>query len=699
MDEIKKSNWSLKENSNLRNIITSSSSEVLFWTLVQNSPDMITLTDLDDLLLYVNSRCERIVGYSDDKFTAQKMPYPIHPVDSAEFSRRWGLLKKKGISLSDYEYRILDEKGKIRWLSHSAYILKINYRYDYILSHIRNITEQKNAEITLKKSEEKFRNLFNNSEVGMFRTRLDGSEILDFNEKYLSILNYTIEEVRGEPSINMWADKEERNKMVKILEEKGIVKDYECGILNKQGDERRCITSLRLYKEDGILEGSIYDITERKQAEKALQESEEKFRLSFMTGLDAFYIATLEEGRIIDINQVFEDVFGYTREEVIGKTSLELGLYYDPTDREAMVAKLKSSGHVRDLEFKGKRKDDRLITISISVSVALIGNCKHIIGVIRDITERKNAENSLRLSEEHYRSLFDKSFNAIFLVDLKSGKYLNANKSAEELTGRSVENLKNLTFMDITSQGGEDRLKRIQTTKKPISLGEIQYIRPDGSNRDALISNTRISDELAYGIAMDITEIKQAEELLKISNEKFQRIFRSFQDAYFQADMSGILTLVSPSTVPMYGYQSEEEMVGIPAVNLYANISDREKVLKELTDKGIVSDYIGQGKRKDGSNFWVSMNIQFTYENGKIMGTVGVVRDISERKQSEEEIKKRVEELERFNKLAVGREMRVIELKQKVNELSIKLGLEPTYNLVFETDLKPKTNKQEDDYE
>lgn len=130
-----------------------------------------------------------------------------------------------------------------------------------------DITERMRAEEKLRESEEKYRSLFNNSEVGMFRTRLDGSDILEFNEKYLKILNYTREEVVGKPSVNMWADKVEREKMVQMLRAEGRVDDFEFDLLNKQGEVRKCVTSLRLYRDTGILEGSIQDITERRQAE------------------------------------------------------------------------------------------------------------------------------------------------------------------------------------------------------------------------------------------------------------------------------------------------------------------------------------------------------------------------------------------------------------------------------------------------
>jgi PAS domain S-box-containing protein len=125
----------------------------------------------------------------------------------------------------------------------------------------------------------------------MFRTRLDGSEILEFNKKYLEILNYTFDEIKGSPSLNLWAKKHEREKMVQLLKTESHVTDFECELLTKQGDVINCITSLHLYPDSGILEGSIQDITERKQAEleliKAKEKAEESERLksAFLTNM------------------------------------------------------------------------------------------------------------------------------------------------------------------------------------------------------------------------------------------------------------------------------------------------------------------------------------------------------------------------------------------------------------------------------
>jgi len=138
--------------------------------------------------------------------------------------------------------------------------------------------------------------------------------------------------------------------------------------------------------------GFARDITERRQAEAALRVSEERFRAAFMTGLDAGFWATLQDGTILEINQVFETLYGYTREEAIGKRAQELGLYADPSDRARVVSEVRAKGFVRDLELKARRKGGQIMTVSFSARMVQGSGEHFLLGIVRDITERKLAE-------------------------------------------------------------------------------------------------------------------------------------------------------------------------------------------------------------------------------------------------------------------------------------------------------------------
>ena len=173
---------------------------------------------------------------------------------------------------------------------------------------------------------------------------------------------------------------------------------------------------------------------------------------------------------------------------------------------------------------------------------------------------------------------------------------------------------------------------------------------------------------------------KAAEDELRKSETRFHNIFNNLQDAYFEADKKGKLTFVSPSALKMYGYNSAEELLGINAVNLYADPIKRGKLLKQLKESGKIIDYDCLANRKDNTTFWVSMNIQFMYDsNEQICGTVGVVRDITERKNHEIEMEKKITELKWYYDISMQRELKMADLKKEINELLIKSGKEKRY--------------------
>ncbi len=133
-------------------------------------------------------------------------------------------------------------------------------------------------EISLRQSEQRYRSLFNNAAIAMFQSRPDGSAMLDCNDKFLELVGSNRDEVIGAPSAVLWQDQGQRQEMLRRLEAEGQVTDLEFELLNTQGEVRHCLTSLRLYREEDLLEGSIQDISKRKQAEEALREQADRLR-------------------------------------------------------------------------------------------------------------------------------------------------------------------------------------------------------------------------------------------------------------------------------------------------------------------------------------------------------------------------------------------------------------------------------------
>ena len=144
--------------------------------------------------------------------------------------------------------------------------------------------------------------------------------------------------------------------------------------------------------------------------------------------------------------------------------------------------------------------------------------------------------------------------------------------------------------------------------------------------------------------------VEERTNLLQQSQAQLKGIFENLQDAYFQADLSGKFTMVSPSALKMYGYRSVDELLGQPAEILYFDTKERYSLITILRTEGQIKDYVSHGRKKDGSAFWVSMNIQWLWSKDRqIIGTEGVVRDITERINTERALR---ESEERFRHIS-----------------------------------------------
>ena len=248
------------------------------------------------------------------------------------------------------------------------------------------------------------------------------------------------------------------------------------------------------------------------ETEHKLSESEEKFRLAFHTNPDSINLNRASDGLYLDINEGFTQIMGYDRADVVGKTSLELDIWSDPQDRARLVAGLAADGCIFNLEAKFRRKDGQVIIGLMSARILRINQEDVILSIARDITESKKVEQSLRASEYRYRTLFEKAHDAIFIVDKQTGRYLDANAAAEQLTGRPAVDLCRLTTQDISPTGAETRLAATISTSGLLNLGRVTYVRPDGTKRIAMLSTVPLDDKRVFGIARDITHEVKLEE-------------------------------------------------------------------------------------------------------------------------------------------------------------------------------------------
>lgn len=180
-------------------------------------------------------------------------------------------------TLDDFEVQLDFETTSRRVMFLNARrIYRKGNNTEMILLTIEDFTERKQMEEALRQSEEKYRGLFENAEVGMFRSRLDGSGFIAVNRRFAEIFGFTREEMLGSPPTMRWADPGAREEMLRVLRERGELRDYEADMVTKGGETRTVLMSIRLYSDEGYLEGTMIDITDRKRLEEEVRQHRDR---------------------------------------------------------------------------------------------------------------------------------------------------------------------------------------------------------------------------------------------------------------------------------------------------------------------------------------------------------------------------------------------------------------------------------------
>ena len=305
---------------------------------------------------------------------------------------------ESGLPLLDYVQPESRSDGRTAWLRTSKLpLVDAEGQISGVLGIYEDITEQKKSEEMLSRQVILFQNLFESSPEAIAILDQDDS-VLEVNKSFESLFGYTRTEALGRRINDLLApepylqDAQDTTQAVigngRVIQKEGI----------------RCTKSghpvhVSLIGYPIVLNGqqtgafAIYrDITEQKQAQKELLESEERFRLAFQTSPDAININRLNDGMYVDINEGFTVLTGFTREDIIGRTSIELNIWHDPDDRRKLIRGLQDKGYYQNLEAQFRKKDGGIGSGLMSARVITLKDTPHVLSITRDITELKRAE-------------------------------------------------------------------------------------------------------------------------------------------------------------------------------------------------------------------------------------------------------------------------------------------------------------------
>jgi len=297
-----------------------------------------------------------------------------------------------------------------------------NGQFNRCRAVLTDITERKLMEEELKKSEERYRGVFNNAVVGIMLVTEPG-RFMQANSSLQDMLGYTEEELKMLSVFDITFPED-----IQISKEKLDAL--------KQSDLSAYRIEKRYVRKDGALLwvdlsvsairdsegqhiatiGVISNITDRRRMEEEFRISEEKFSKAFFLSPDAIMITRLVDGMIVSVNEGFNQLSGYAEEEVIGKTSLEINVWDNPEDRNRLIKALKAEGKVNNFEFLFRTKDGAIGYGLMSASIIELNGTDHILIVTRDITERKRWEQELQNTLQRFYTILSTSFAGVLLV-------------------------------------------------------------------------------------------------------------------------------------------------------------------------------------------------------------------------------------------------------------------------------------------
>ncbi len=409
-----------------------------------------------------------------------------------------------------------------------------------------DITERKRTVEALIESEEKYKIITESSSDIIFFTNKFG-KLLFVNTSVERVLGYKREEIVGK-TFNKFVPQSEIKKYLVQLRRVFLnkeLKGFITKIYHKDGRTIDVEINGALIKHDGklVAQGNMRDITERVSIEKALKESEENYKGIFNTSSDAIYIQD-KNGVFIDVNIGVEKMYEYSRNSFIGKTPEFISAKGKNDINSIMKAvKMAYNGKEQQFEYWGKRKNGEIFPKDVKLYPGKYNGKKVVIAVAKDISERKKAEKAVRESEAIFRNLSKSTAAAIFVY--QNDKFVFVNKSTEELTGYSRDELLNMKFWDIAHPDYKKIIRERglarQKGKEIKNRYEFKLLRKDKSEVWIDYTASRINwngKEAAIGSAFNITNQKNIEEELKKNEEKYRVITDSTSDYLFTAQIS-----------------------------------------------------------------------------------------------------------------------------------------------------------------
>ena len=621
--------------------------------------------DLKGNIISFNRVAGSLLGYEAEEILGKSYREYTSPATARRMYEVFHRIYETGCAERLVNYEVMSRDGSVRTHEMSAGLMKDD-RGDPRGFHVlvRDVTARKEAEMLLKRSEERYRTIFENTGNATILIAED-TTILLANSNFERLTGYTKAEIEGKMSWTVFVVPEDLERMKRShakrrQEGRGVLPSYEFRLMARSGDIRDIFLTVALIPGTEESLASCMDITDRKRAEMDARRNEERYRSILESMEEAYYEVDLK-GNFTFFNSRAVNRLGYTIEELSGMNyrrymdEEEARKVFDAYHRVFRTGEPTSG-------FAWQLKDKTGKTISVEASISLrrdaAGRPIGFMGVVRDITQRKKAEAALRQSEERYRTILEIMDEAYFELDL-TGNYTYVNDALCRIMGYARAELLGMNNRAYTSAETAKQAYRnfaeILRTGVAQTMVDYEVIRKDGTRITVEFSASimrGLSGEVVgfKGVGRDVTERIKAEKALKDSERKYRLLAENLRDVIWVLDADLKYVYVSPSVIQLRGYTPEEAMKQtmdqVLAPESYQHAVDlftRERAFefggrKHGRDWTMNLDL--EMIRKDGSRVWTEVTLNILYdEHGEPEGLLGITHDISDRRKAEEAIR------------------------------------------------------------
>ena len=646
-------------------------SEERFRGTFENAAVGIAHMDSQNRCLLANEKLSEILGFSNSELIGKTLQEVVHPDDLEPNLALFDLLVRGELPSFSIEKRFVRRDGAVVWTQVTASVQRNAMGEPaYCIAIVQDISDRKRLEAELSQAHARLELAVRGSNVRIWDVDMpDG----DFQNGRMYTVNFwehlgygpeTQAETRTALSLLHPDDLEPAMRAVQAAlsgEARGFKAEFR--VRHNDGTYRWMLSrGAAVRNAAGIpvrFTGSDVDITDLKHAEAALRESEQRFRTFVDHASDAFFLLD-QRMKVLDVNRRACQSLGYTRDELVGMTPTHLDADITPADLEDIERRL-NVGESVAFESRHRRRDGTVFPVEIRAQAFSEGDRRFTVSLARDVTDRKRAEEALRLSEQRYRSLVEATSAIVWTLPASGLADESEQPSWSAFTGQTMGQFTGWDWLDAIHP--DDRAHTIQLWSAAVaarSIYQIEYRvrRRDGEYRNMLTRGVPIlagDGEIRewFGTCIDITDLKRAEDALRESEERFRGTFENAAVGIAHKDVTGRFLRVNEKFCDIVGYTRDELLTRTWQDITYADdvAASLGQYIPLMRGESLSFSLEKRYLRKDRSLVWVDVSVSLQHDAAGLPAyAIAMVQDISERKRLEDELRQAKEGAEAANR-------------------------------------------------